>query len=127
VQSQLDVIGSFVSAHHGEAGMYALDQTTRLEGIVREVRWGNPHVIVSFDVSGADGVEQWAIELSSITTMQAAGATRDSLATGDAIVVTAHRHRKDKLFILPRSIQKPDGATAIQVPVRRSIFPPSTP
>jgi len=121
------VFGSIVSAHHGEAGAYFLDQATKLEGVVREVRWGNPHVIVSFDVKGANGVEQWSIELSSITTMEAAGAKQDALKTGDQIVVSGHRHRTDRLLILPRSIQKPDGTTAIQVPVRRSIFPSATP
>jgi hypothetical protein len=114
--------GRVVSAHHGQAGAYFLDQTTKLEGVVREVRWGNPHVIVAFDVKGTEGVEQWAIELSSINTMEEAGAKREALATGDRIVVTGHRHRNEKLLILPRSIDKPDGTTAIPVPVRRSIF-----
>lgn len=117
---------SVVSAHHGQAGMYALDQSTRLEGVITAISWGNPHVIVSFDVKGADGVEKWNIELSSITTMEEGGAKRDALAAGDRIVVTGNRHRTDKLLILPRSIQKPDGTVAIPVPVRRSIFPPAT-
>lgn len=116
------LFGNSVAAHHGQAGAYELDQTIKLEGVVREVRWGNPHVIVAFDVKGADGVERWAIELSSIATMEQGGATRDALAAGDRIVVTGHRHRTDKLLILPRAIQKPDGTTAIPVPVRRSIF-----
>jgi hypothetical protein len=55
-------------------------------------------------------------------TMEEGGAKRDALAMGDQIVVTGHRHRTEKLLILPRSIQKPDGTTAIPVPVRRSIF-----
>jgi hypothetical protein len=67
------------------------------------------------------------MELSTIPTMQEAGAARDALAKGDAIVVTGNRHRQDRLLILPRSIQKPDGTTAIVVPVRRSIFQPATP
>ena len=116
------LFGSAGAAHHGQAGAYFLDQTTKLEGVVREVRWGNPHVIVAFDVKGAGGVEPWSIELSSIMTMEEAGAKREQLAAGDRIVVTGHRHRTEKLLILPRSIQKPDGTTAIQVPVRRSIF-----
>jgi hypothetical protein len=113
---------SGVSAHHGQAGAYELDQTIKLSGVVREVRWGNPHVIVAFDVRGTTGVEQWSIELSSTMTMEEGGAKRDALAMGDQIVVTGHRHRTEKLLILPRSIQKPDGTTAIPVPVRRSIF-----
>ncbi len=111
--------GSSVSAHHGQTAAYALDQTIRLQGIVKEVRWVNPHVIIAFDVKGADGVEQWAIELSSINTTERAGATRDSLARSDEIVVVGHRRRDERSLILPRSIQKPDGTTAIPVPVRR--------
>jgi hypothetical protein len=120
-------LGASVSAHHGQAGAYELDQTTRLQGVVKEVRWGNPHVIVAVDVKGAQGVEQWAIELSSINTMEEAGAKREAIATGDTIVVTGHRHKNEKLLILPRSIQKPDGTTAMPVPVRRSIFGQATP
>jgi hypothetical protein len=111
-----------ISAHHGEAGAYALDETIKLQGTVREVRWSNPHVIVAFDVQGGAGVEQWSIELSSINTMEQAGATREALKTGDPIVVTGHRRKDTKLLILPRTIQRPDGTTALNVPVRRGIF-----
>ena len=112
-----------VAAHHGEAGAYTLDETMKLEGVVREVRWDNPHVIVALDVTGANGLERWAIELSSINTMEEGGVTRDALKTGERIIVSGHRHRTTKLLILPRSIQKPDGTVALRVPVRRSIFP----
>jgi hypothetical protein len=80
--------GSMASAHHGQAAMYALDQTTKLQGIVREIRWGNPHVIVTFDVKGANGVEQWSIELSSIQTMEQGGIKREDMKQGDEIVVS---------------------------------------
>jgi hypothetical protein len=118
----LPLSGSPVSAHHGEAGAYELDQTIKLQGIVREVRWANPHVIIAFDVKGASGVEQWSIELSSISTTEEAGGKRDALSAGDQIVVTGHRRKDTKLLILPRTIQRPDGTTAIPVPVRRGIF-----
>jgi hypothetical protein len=115
------------SAHHGQAGMYELGEMTKLEGVIKDVRWGNPHVIVTFDVKGARGVEQWSIELSSITTMEEGGAKREMLVVGDRIIVNGHRHRTDRLLILPRSILKPDGTTAVPVPVRRSIFGTPTP
>jgi hypothetical protein len=116
-----------VSAHHGQAGMYELGEMTKLEGVIKDVRWGNPHVMVAFDVKGATGVEQWSIELSSITTMEEGGAKREMLAVGDRIIVNGHRHRTDRLLILPRTILKPDGTTAVPVPVRRSIFGAPTP
>lgn len=111
-----------VLAHHGQAGAYQLDQTIKLTGVITEVRWGNPHVMVDFDVKGAAGVEKWSIELSSIMTMEENGAKREALKTGDQIVVTGHRRHDTKLLILPRQIHKPDGTTYIPVPVRRSIF-----
>ena len=116
------LVSSRLSAHHGQAGAYFLDETIKLEGVVTDVRWMNPHVMVGLDVKGPGGLEQWSIELSSITTMEQGGAKQDALKTGDRIVVTGHRHRTAKLLILPRQIQKPDGSTAIPVPVRRSIF-----
>jgi hypothetical protein len=122
------VVGSFVqsgtlAAHHGEAGAYMLDETIKLEGVVTEVRCGNPHVMVGLDVKGASGTEQWAIELSSIMTMEEGGVARDALKSGDRIIVTGHRHRTTRLLILPRgTIVKADGTVAVRVPVRRSIF-----
>lgn len=118
----LVLLPSRVLAHHGEAGAYELGDTITLQGVVREVRWGNPHVMVLFDVKGAGGVEPWSIELSSINTMEQNGAKREALSTGDQIVVTGHRRKDTKLLILPRTIKKPDGTTAIPVPVRRGIF-----
>jgi hypothetical protein len=110
-------------AHHGEAGAYVLNETITLEGVVRDVRWANPHVYVNLDVTGASGMEQWAVELSSIMTMEEGGNKRDALKTGDRIAVTGHRHRTTKLLILPRgTITKADGTVAVRVPVRRSIF-----
>jgi hypothetical protein len=112
-----------LAAHHGEAGAYMLNETIKLEGVVKEVRWGNPHVMVDLDVKGANGPEQWAIELSSIMTMEEGGVKRDALKAGDRITVNGHRHRTTKLLILPRGqILKSDGTVALEVPVRRSIF-----
>ena len=44
---------SSVAAHHGEAGAYFLNETIKVEGVVKDVRWSNPHVYVDFDVTGA--------------------------------------------------------------------------
>ena len=111
-----------VSAHHGQFAAYQMDETIKLEGVIKDVRWENPHVYVAMDVKGAGGVETWNIELSSINTMEQGGAKREALKTGERIVVTGHRRRDTKLLILPRTITRPDNSTLIAVPVRRSIF-----
>jgi hypothetical protein len=109
-------------AHHGQAGAYFLDQSTRLQGVVREIRWGNPHVMLTLDVKGAGGVEQWAVELSSIQTMEQGGIKREDMKEGDEIIVTGNLHRSERRLILPRQIDRPNGTKWITVPVRRTIF-----
>jgi hypothetical protein len=119
----LSFSGNTVSAHHGQAGAYQMDETITLRGDIKAVRWENPHVYVAFDVPRAGGgVETWNIELSSINTMEENGATRDALQLGTRIIVTGHRRRDTKLLILPRTITRADNTILIAVPVRRSIF-----
>ena len=104
---------SVASAHHARAGQYGSEIIT-LEGVVTQFRWKNPHVIIFFDVRGADGVvQQWAGELSSINTMLSAGMSRGSVAPGDEIVVVGTTHQYGKNSILPRSIDRTDGTLVL--------------
>jgi hypothetical protein len=76
-----------VSAHHGRAGY--TKEATAIKGTVTSVEWKNPHVFINFDVKDDKGnVVHWIGELSSPTTMMAAGMSRTTLKTGDEIVVT---------------------------------------
>ena len=78
--------GGVVSAHHGRAGYGK--ETTTIKGTVTSLEWKNPHVFVNFDVKDDKGnVAHWIGELSSPTTMIAAGMSRTSLKAGDEIVI----------------------------------------
>jgi len=80
------VFGGVVSAHHGRAG-YA-NSTSTVKGTVTTVEWKNPHVFINFDVKDESGtVAHWVGELSSPSTMLAAGMARTTLKPGDEIVV----------------------------------------
>jgi hypothetical protein len=79
-----------VSAHHSRAG-YDTKKVVTLRGIVDEVKWRNPHVFVLFDVKDESGkAVQWTGELSSVTSMLAAGMSKDSFKPGDEIVATVN-------------------------------------
>jgi hypothetical protein len=84
--------GSLVSAHHAAAG-YARDSDSvvRLEGVVVEFRWRNPHVVLVWDVTDASGtVVRWRGELASPSSMTGrAGMNRTSLKPGDPVEVYA--------------------------------------
>lgn len=80
------VLVGVVSAHHGRAGYAATSSTVK--GIVTAVEWKNPHVFINFDVKDTGGtVAHWVGELSSPSTMLAAGLARTTLKPGDEIVV----------------------------------------
>ena len=80
------LLGGVVSAHHGRAG-YSNEVST-VTGTVTTVEWKNPHVFINFDVKDDKGtIAHWIGELSSPSTMLAAGMSRTTLKPGDEIVV----------------------------------------
>lgn len=107
------MIGGVASAHHGRGG-YGSGETT-LEGVVTEFRWLNPHVLVFFDVKDdTEKVVHWSGELSSATTMIAAGMSRNSLKPGDEIVITGRPAEAGSPHSLLTSIVKADGTVVLE-------------
>ena len=62
VMAALAVSGS-VSAHHGDAGRY-IEEIVEVTGVVVETQLINPHSILVFDVTDADGATvRWQAEM----------------------------------------------------------------
>lgn len=77
------------SAHHSQA-MFDGARTVTVTGVVKEVRWANPHVWVDLLVPDARGeLVVWGLEGTTPSQLQRRGWRRDSLAAGDRITVTA--------------------------------------
>ncbi len=90
--SVLHMPGGLVSAHHSAAGYDRNpDNLVKLEGVVVEFRWRNPHVVLVWDVTDDSGeVVRWRGELASPTSMTGrAGMSRNSLKPGDRVEVYA--------------------------------------
>ena len=82
----LFTFGAVASAHHGRAGYN--NEVTTIKGTVTGVQWKNPHVFLEFDVKDDQGnITHWLGELSSPSTMMAAGMSRTTLKAGDEIVI----------------------------------------
>jgi hypothetical protein len=106
-------VGGVVSAHHGRAG-YG-DEISTVKGIVASVEWKNPHVFLNFDVKNDKGdIAHWIGELSSPSTMLAAGMSRTTLKAGDEIVIKG-KAGKGAPLILIDSITK-DGKPIVGDP-----------
>jgi hypothetical protein len=76
-----------VMSHHPIMGKFDTQQQTTLNGRVTYVDWRNPHAHVFINVMGAEGMENWAVELESPVILQANGWDAQSLMPGDEISV----------------------------------------
>ena len=74
-------------AHHGFDTEYDAAKKVKLEGVVTQVAWTNPHMRVYIDVTGADGkVTNWNLELTSPNTIRRQGWGPSDLKPGEKVV-----------------------------------------
>ena len=75
-----------LAAHHGRGATYEMKKQVTLKGVVSEVAWRNPHVVIYMDVKEPDGtVVNWAFENSSVGTLARQGYNRNTLRVGQEI------------------------------------------
>jgi hypothetical protein len=80
-----------------------------MSGTVAEYEWGNPHVYIHLSVAG-DATSPWEIEAGSPTVMERAGWARDSLRTGDQVIVEVNPARNpERTVALLRALRTTDG------------------
>jgi|SRR5579862_5467433 len=77
-----------VSAHHTISALYDITTLVTLNGIVVEVDWEFPHVLLHLAVRGGDGARvDWTIEMRAPNIMRREGVPADSIKVGDAIAM----------------------------------------
>jgi hypothetical protein len=78
------------SAHHSFA-MFDADQTTTLEGTVKEFQWTNPHAWIMLTVAKqGEADQQWAIEMGGPSGLARQGWRPKTLTPGMSVKVTIH-------------------------------------
>lgn len=78
-------------AHHGRGATYDMKKQVTLKGVVSEVAWRNPHVVIYMDVKETDGkVVNWAFENSSVGTLARQGYSRNTLKAGQEITAVVN-------------------------------------
>ena len=79
---------SSAAAHHSIGAVYDGSRPQRIEGIVVEFQFVNPHPFVIVTV-GADGSgESWRLEMDNRFELADIGMTNATLKPGDRVVVT---------------------------------------
>lgn len=78
--------GTPLAAHHGRGATFDMKKQLTLKGTVSQVRWQNPHVLISIDVPDETGkVVTWTFENSNVHTLATQGYNRNTLKVGQAV------------------------------------------
>ena len=88
------VAGSRVQAHHSFAATYFEDQTVSIEGNLVQFLFRNPHSFVHIEAPDKDGqTQRWAVEWGAGGQLNRQGVSRETLHTGDHVIVTGNPGR----------------------------------
>ena len=84
-----------VAAHHSFAAEFDAAQPITIRGKVTKISWTNPHVWVYLNVPDekTGKVENWGFEMGAPQQVRARGWDRDTLKTGDELIVEGSRAR----------------------------------
>jgi hypothetical protein len=105
----LFLVAPDVSAHHSSAP-YDLTRDTVIEGTATKFDFVNPHGNIELDVLGESGkVEHWTVTIESTVFLRRKGWAKDTLKSGDKIIVSGNRARDGSLHLRGISVQLPDG------------------
>jgi hypothetical protein len=112
--------------HHSITGMYDTSRTVRVDGLVVEFEFVNPHAFVTLEVAQAGrGAERWRLEMDDRREMSQIGMTADTFEAGDRLVVYGNPARRAANQMYIRRLDRPaDGYGYDQVGSRPQLRSP---
>ena len=104
------------AAHHSIAAVYDGARQQRVEGVVAEFQFVNPHPFVIVDVESDAGRERWRLEMDNRFELADIGMTSETLRPGDRVVATGSLGRLEPRQLYIRQLDRPvDGFRYEQV------------
>ena len=98
-----------VRAHHSFAP-YEPTLQIKLEGVVTDYKWGNPHVYFEIDAPDTSGATRhWLIECASTSILNRAGWKFNMLKPGDKVTLIVSPLRNGEPAALLKQITLADG------------------
>jgi Family of unknown function (DUF6152) len=96
-------------AHHGAAA-YDMGKAVTVKGTVSDFQFINPHVLITIDVKGDNGVVQkWQGELTSPNHLARAGWTKSTIKIGDTITLMGAGAKSGSSTVWIRKIVASNG------------------
>ena len=105
-----------VLAHHTVAGVYDPEKRATLNGVLTDVEWKQPHVLVHIDVKDEGGrFVTWVVEMQTPLIMKSHGLQQDQLKPGMTITSTVCVARDGSHRGYAQTINTPEGGTVISL------------
>ena len=100
-----------LSAHHSISRHYDRSQVVKVEGVVTEVVFQNPHAKIHLAVQDASGVTTaWLLEWDDVSDLLRQDVDADTIRAGDEVIVTGIAAREGAHSLYIERIDRPaDG------------------
>ena len=98
-----------MSAHHSFAAEFDATKQITLNGAVTRLEWMNPHIWLYLDVKADGGLQHWQCEGGAPNTLTRNGWSKDSLKSGDLVIVDGYLAKDGSRTCNMRLVKLPDG------------------
>jgi hypothetical protein len=104
-------------AHHSISGMYDSRRDVRVEGVVTQFEFINPHAFITLEVRETGRAPQrWRVELDDRGELSDIGVTAQTLRPGDEVIVVGSPARRETNRLYLARLDRPaDGYSFEQV------------
>lgn len=101
-------------AHHSFAVHFESEASQEVKGVVKDFRFANPHGMLTFEVTDANGVKsEWRAETNSPNILRRRGWSKDSLKPGDEITIVGFPSRDGTPYMRISTITFADGRVLV--------------
>jgi Family of unknown function (DUF6152) len=116
-------------AHHSISGMYDSRRDVRVEGVITQFEFINPHTFITLEVRETGRApQQWRIELDDRGELSDIGMTAQTLRPGDQVIVLGSPARREANRLYLARLDRPaDGYSFEQVGGRPRLRSPGRP
>lgn len=103
------------AAHHSFAVHFVGDRLVTVSGVVTEFRFTNPHGVLLFTSTDADGhTADWRAETNSPNVLRRRGWSKDALKPGDEVTITGFPARDQDNYMRISRVEFADGRPSLQ-------------
>lgn len=111
----LTIAGSAALAHHSLSGVYDIRGNGEVTGVIKAVKFVNPHGVMELEVPNDDGTTTvWELTTGSANTLSSLGFGNDgpnTVIAGDVVTISYFPARNGKPLGFIRTITLPDERT----------------